>query len=59
MKCLKRKKNLNRKAITQSLTRNRIKEIADQNPSYATYYKKKLLASEQRVQDLTKMLKVL
>merc|ERR1712167_344713 len=53
----KKKRNLNQKAITHSLTRNRIKEIADQNPSYAAYYKKKLLASEQRVQDLTKMLK--
>ena len=32
-----------------------IKEIADQNPSYAAYYKKKLVASEERVRDLTKM----
>ena len=52
-----KKKYLNKKAITQSVSSNRIKEIADQNPSYAAYYKKKLLASEQRVKELTKMLK--
>ena len=53
----RKKKYLNKKSITQSISRDRIKEIADQNPSYAAYYKKKLLASEQRVQELTKMLK--
>ena len=53
-----RKKNiLDKKAMREALSRNKIKEIADQNPSYAAYYKKKLVASEERVRDLTKMLK--
>ena len=43
-----RKKNiLDKKAMREALSRNKIKEIADQNPSYAAYYKKKLVASEE------------
>ena len=53
----RKKENLNKKAMRQALSRNKIKEMADQNPSYAAYYKKKLVASEDRVRDLTKMLK--
>lgn len=53
----RKKENLNKKAMRQALSRNKIKEIADQNPSYAAFYKKKLVASEERVRDLTKMLK--
>ena len=53
----RKKENLNKKSMRQALSRNKIKEMADQNPSYAAYYKKKLVASEDRVRDLTKMLK--